>query len=224
MKGTQKKVSESETQEKKQKEKKGKIPFKISDRRFWVRQKNGEKLEQSRETSPYPSFVEELKAKKEESERRLLEYIQAFKKMKEEQEEFRQRLRKDIDNRVHQRKKELFLKLLDMLDNLDRAILSAKGKESNSRLLEGIILTRDHFLSILKSEGVERIETLGKAFDPEFAEAVMTVETEDPHKINIILEEISPAYSFHEQILRPAKVKVGIKATSSKESPEKGDT
>ncbi len=191
--------------------------FKVSDRRFWVKKDKESEIDEFKEEHLYPSFVEELKAKKEESEKKLLEYIQAFKKSQLEQEEFRERLNKDIDNRVQLRKKELLMKLLEMLDNLDRAILSAKKDESKSRLLEGIILTREHFLSILKSEGVERMETLGKTFDPNIAEAIMALETDDPSKINTVLEEILPGYSFHEQTLRPAKVKVGVKIASPKQ-------
>lgn len=194
-----------------------KARFKVSDRRFWVKKDKEAGIDEFQEEHLYPSFVEELKAEKEESERKLLEYIHAFKKMQAEQEEFRERLKKDVDNRVQLRKRELLLKLLEMLDNLDRAILSAKKDESNSRLLEGIILTREHFLSILKSEGVERMETLGKNFDPNIAEAIMALETDDPSKINTVLEEILPGYSFHEQTLRPAKVKVGVKTASPKQ-------
>jgi molecular chaperone GrpE len=193
-----------------------KAEFKVTDRRFWVKRENQNEGEEFQEEHLYPSLVAELKAGKEESERKLLEYIQAFKKNQSEQEEFRERLKKDVENRVRLRKKELLLKLLDMLDNLDRAILSAEKEANNRRLLEGIILTREHFLSILKSEGIERMDTLGKTFDPNLAEAIMVEETKDPSKINIVLEEILPGYSFHEQMLRPAKVKVGVKSASSK--------
>lgn len=210
MKKGQKSAPREEHKKKNEKNNNGKSKFKVSDKRFWAKREKGKELEEAQGLMLYPSFVEELKAKKEESERKLLEYIQAFKKMQTEQEEFRERLRKDIDNKVNLRQKELLLKLLDMLDNLDRAVLSAKNEERNSHLLEGIILTRNHFLSILKSEGVERIETLGTKFDPNVAEAIMVMETDDPSKINIVMEEIMPGYSFHEQILRPAKVKVGV--------------
>ncbi len=217
MEKTKKKATRKKAQEKNDKCNNRKARFKVSDKRFWVNKENKAELKEFQEEHLYPTFVEELKAKKEESEKKLLEYIQAFKKMQMEQEEFRARLRKDIDNKVNQRKKELFLKLLDTLDNLDRAISSAKNNESNSRLLEGVRLSRDHFLSILKSEGIERIDTLGKKFDPKIAEAIMVVKTENPSKINIVIEEIIPGYSFRDQILRPAKVKVGIEPTSSKE-------
>ncbi len=215
-KKTEKKSKEVKPEKKKNAKDNEKTDFKVSDRRFWVKGENQNAKEDFQEEHLYPSFVSELKAKKEESERKLLEYIQAFKKNQSEQEEFRERLKKDIDNRVQLRKRELLLKLLDMLDNLDRAILSGQKEESNSRLLEGIILTREYFLSILKSEGVERIEILGKTFDPNVAEAIMVFETDDPSKINIVLEEILPGYIFHDQTLRPAKVKVGVKSTSPK--------
>ncbi len=182
-------------------------PFKVSDRRFWKKREDGEPIEETAE-SEFPTYIEELKSKKEESEKKLLEYIEAFKKMQTEQEEFRERLKRDIDKKITAGKKDLFIKLFDMMDNLDRAIGSAQGSGDSNALLDGIIISRDLFLSILKQEGVERMEVIDTPFDPKFAEAVLVQEVDDPEKANIIVEEIQPGYMFNSETLRPAKVKV----------------
>ncbi len=192
-------------------------PFKVSDRRFWKKREDGEPIEETTEPE-FPTYIEELKSKKEESEQKLREYIEAFKKMQTEQEEFRERLKRDIDKRITAGKKDLFIKLLDMMDNLDRAIASAQGGGDSSALLDGIIITRDLFLSILKQEGVERMEVMDTSFDPKFAEAVLVQDVDDPKKTNLIVEEIQPGYTFNGETLRPAKVKV---AKFSEREPEK---
>lgn len=204
-------------EEKPETEKKG---FKVSDKRFWFKKEQDERTEGALEPERYPTYVEELKAQKEESEKKLMEYIQAFKKMQTEQEEFRVRWKKDIDKKVLAGKRDIFLKLLEMLDNLDRAIQSAKNSNDSSSLLHGIIISRDHFLSILKREGVERMEVVGKPFHPEFAEAMMVEEVGDPLKNNLILEEIQPGYTFHEQTLRAAKVKVARASAANEKSSQ----
>jgi molecular chaperone GrpE len=185
----------------------GKKTFKISDKRFWKKKEEGESPGEAKETE-YPTYIEELKEQKEASELKLMEYINAFKKAQAEQEEFRKRLNRDIDKKIVAGKRDLFIKLLDMMDNLDRAIGSAKSCANPDGLLAGIIISRDLFLSILKKEGIERLELIGKPFDPQFAEAVMIQEVDDPAQANIILEEIQPGYAFNSQTLRPAKVKV----------------
>jgi molecular chaperone GrpE len=63
-------------------------------------------------------------------------------------------------------------------------------------------------LDTLKTEGVEKIETVGREFDPHVMEAVDTVEGEDGK----VIEEIRPGYKMQEKLLRPAQVRVGRKA------------
>ncbi|MEW5807370.1 MAG: nucleotide exchange factor GrpE [Acidobacteriota bacterium] len=198
-----------------------KKPFKVIDKRFWTKKEKGEATEEGKEPELYPSYVEELKASKEESEKKLLEYIQAFKRIQAEHEEYRMRLKRDIDKKVAASKREIFMKLLEMLDNLDRAILSASNTNDQSRLLEGIVIARDQFLSILNREGVEKMKLLGATFDPNLAEAMIVEEVNDPSKNNLILEEIQPGYTFQGQTLRAAKVKVAKTLTNSKKASPK---
>jgi molecular chaperone GrpE len=93
--------------------------------------------------------------------------------------------------------KELLLRFLPVLDTL---VLANQHVED-----EGLKVTINQFLSVLKSEGVTRIETIGKEFNPEFMEAVMTGEG----KKNIVLEDIRVGYMMNDKLLRPAQVKVG---------------
>jgi molecular chaperone GrpE len=64
-------------------------------------------------------------------------------------------------------------------------------------------------VDFLKKEGVERMETVGKEFDPNLHEAVGWVESED--KDGIIMEEVQAGYTYKGKLLRPAKVKVARK-------------
>jgi molecular chaperone GrpE len=98
--------------------------------------------------------------------------------------------------------KNLLLKLLPGLDSL---LLAEKHTQD-----EGVKLSIKHFLDILENEGVKKIETVGKDFDPNLMEAITTQEGEDGK----VLEEVRTGYMLFDQILRPAQVIVGKSATS----------
>jgi molecular chaperone GrpE len=64
-----------------------------------------------------------------------------------------------------------------------------------------------NFFKILESNGIKRIEALGRKFDPYLHEAVSIEKTEKED--GIILEEIQPGYFLKSKVLRHTKVKVG---------------
>ncbi len=90
--------------------------------------------------------------------------------------------------------------LLKLLPGLDSLLLAQKHTED-----EGIKLSVKHFLDILEGEGVLRIETLDKDFDPNLMEAVSTASGQEGK----VVEEVRSGYTLNGQILRPAQVVVG---------------
>jgi len=93
--------------------------------------------------------------------------------------------------------KDLVLKLLPALDFL---LLSTKHIEN-----EGLKLSIQNFFDILKTEGVEKIDTTEKEFDPNLMEGVKMV----PGQENKIIEELRSGFKMGDQVLRPAQVTVG---------------
>ncbi len=93
--------------------------------------------------------------------------------------------------------KGLLLRLLPALDNL---ILAEKHTQD-----EGVKLSIDQILSAFKEEGIEKIETIGRDFDPNLMEAVHTVEGQSGK----VVEELRIGYTLFGQVLRPAQVVVG---------------
>jgi len=154
----------------------------------------------------YPSFVEELIGRAEAAERRAAE---AVTRAHAELDAVRDRLQRDVERRVMEGKSRLLGSMLEVLDNLDRA---AKVAEAGPKVVaDGIELIRQQLLGVLKSEGVEPIETCGLEYDPNVAEAVV-VERVEPERDNLVVDEVQRGYRHGEKILRPARVKVG-KAT-----------
>jgi|SRR5438552_1789483 len=157
----------------------------------------------------YPTVVEQLKTRAEEAERRARDISGAYRRIEEERDAFRERLARDLERRVDQARAEMMRKVIDVLDDLDRAIASARAGSSGASLLPGVVLIRDRLLQVLASEGVEALRTEGLPFDPAVAEAVATEPTDDPARHDIVLEEMEKGYALRGTLLRPARVRVG---------------
>lgn len=95
--------------------------------------------------------------------------------------------------------KELLLRLFPVLDTIILASTHVKN--------EGVDLSVKQFLDVLKNEGIERIETVGKAFDPTTMECVDTVSG---HEENKVVEELRAGFKYADgTVLRVAQVRVG---------------
>lgn len=155
-----------------------------------------------------PTYVEELQARAEEAERRAREISAAYRRIDEERDAFRERLSRDLDRRLEIARADLLRKILEVLDDLDRAIAAAGTATDAAPLLAGVTLIRDRLFQVLASEGVQAVETAGRRFDPAVAEAVATEETTDAERDGMVLEESAGGYTLGGVLLRPARVRV----------------
>ena len=129
------------------------------------------------------------------------------------------RLQADFDNfrkRTAKEKLELaatieqaFLKdLLPLLDNLSRASESAESDKSDAESLrKGIKMIRMETVAAMGKHGLEPIETAGKAFDPNFHQAVGTVK-DDTKEDGMIAAELQVGYMARGRVIRPSMVQV----------------
>ena len=104
--------------------------------------------------------------------------------------------------------------LLPVLDNLERTVEAAQPHSltsvENAALVEGVQATLRAFLRTLEGFGVRPIDAQGKAFDPNFHEAV--VEIDDPSRPpGIVAQVVEQGYTIHDRLLRPARVVVSKK-------------
>jgi molecular chaperone GrpE len=102
----------------------------------------------------------------------------------------------------------LVLELLPVLDNLERAIASARVETTNREaVVEGIEMIARLFRVALEKAGVKPMESVGKPFDPSLHQAVAQVESSDAGD-NVVVEEIQKGYLLEGRVLRAAMVKV----------------
>ena len=190
------------------------IPVKVVDRRWWAR---GEDSDAGTSTpSLKPSYVEELERKLADAEKQAQEYLAKYRQSSHEFDDARARMRKELAKDAERSRRDVLASLLEVVDNLDRAIDAARrvrarqprSEETDDALLQGVELVRQQFLSKLEGFGVKRIESEGAAFDPLLHEAVTTVATEDPAADGRIVGVIAHGYRIGDDVLRAALVAV----------------
>ena len=84
-------------------------------------------------------------------------------------------------------------------------VVDTFGKVKEHMKDVGLDLAYKELVSVLAEQGVERIEVLGKPFDPIEMECIEVV----PGAENTVVEEVIPGYRFRGKVLRVATVKVG---------------
>lgn len=124
---------------------------------------------------------------------------------------YRKRVERERHQERHRGAETLVEHLLPVLDAFDRAIAAHKG-DADDEFRKGFELIRKQLADVLMKQGLERIETEGKNFDPHFHHAIERVETgERPD--GAVLEELQAGYSYHGKVLRPAMVRVAVNRT-----------
>ncbi|MBW6462214.1 MAG: nucleotide exchange factor GrpE [DPANN group archaeon] len=137
-------------------------------------------------------------------------YILAFSQLQRLQADFdnyRKRVQKEKLEIGNQTKGQMILPILEVIDNLERAIKSANKCEDAAALKKGVELTLKQLKDTLAKEGLSEIVCVGEKFNPEKHEALLTTKS-DEHEDNIIFEELQKGYIFNEKVIRPTKVKV----------------
>ncbi len=117
----------------------------------------------------------------------------------------------DRINRMSQlANREILLDLLVVLDNIER-LRNEIGKRDKGFLYEGSVKIQTECMHVLKKYGVRRMVVQQKQFDPKEHEAVEVIQSDEEQE-GTVLEEVSAGYWLHEEVLRPAQVKIaGIK-------------
>ncbi len=182
------------------------IPVKVVDRRWWARGGDGEAP--AERSSLKPTYVEELERQVAEKDKTAQEYIAKYRQAASEFDESRLRLRREIAKDVERARRELLSDLLEVLDNLDRAIDAAGKTSSSDALLQGVEMVRRQFLSKLEALGVKRMASEGAQFDPLKHEAVSTVPAANPDDDDRVVGVVRHGYMIGEDVLRPASVAV----------------
>ena len=146
---------------------------------------------------------EELRKAKESSEASLnkLKYLMA------DFDNYRKQMERQAASKTESIKAELLLKFLNIRDDYLRALSVTKKSKLDSVVIEGLEGILRNIDSLLSSEGVREIETVGTPFDPNIHDAVAHSERDDMDE-NTVTAEIRKGYMLNDKVLRPSLVEI----------------
>ena len=198
---------------------------KVVDRRWWARGDAEQAEAAPQPEARKPTYVEDLERQLADVTTQLQNVLTDHQRARTEFDDTRARLRREVAREVERSRRALLADLLDVLDNLDRAM--AAGRESSTlaagsaestpaalgeafaSLLRGVALVRDQFLAKLEQSGVTRLDSLGQPFEAGRHEAVSTAVVADPLQDGMVVAVVKEGYMAGNELLRPASVVVG---------------
>jgi grpE len=104
----------------------------------------------------------------------------------------------------------IIVKLLDSIDNLERALEASKENQNFDSLIEGVSIILNSLKNLMVEEGVIEIEAEGKKYDPHEHKA-MTTENKEELEDNVIVQVFQKGYKMKGKVIRPAMVTVNKK-------------
>jgi molecular chaperone GrpE len=187
-------------------------PLRVVDRRWWARaeQNPDAPAGESEPIERKPTAVEDLERQVAEKTAQLQGVLTEHRRALDEFEQFKTRMRREVARDVERGRRAVIADLLDVLDNLDRAIAAARETPSSSdTLLRGVELVRDQFLAKLEALGVSRVDAVGQPFDATVHDAVSMAPVAEAAQDGVVIAVAKEGYAIGDELLRPATVVVG---------------
>jgi molecular chaperone GrpE len=149
--------------------------------------------------------VAQLRSDLEGARRRVDELARGIQEVMREREEFKQRVVRERERLLDLEKGQVALALIEAVDELDLSLRA----DDRSALAEGVRLIREKLLQRLQGLGIERLQLLGRPYDPNSAEAVDVELVPTPAQADRVLAELRAGYALKGRVIRPGRVKVG---------------
>ncbi len=149
---------------------------------------------------------EQASSELEQARAKAGEYLDHLQRLQAEFDNYRKRVLKEQTRAVEMAAQPVVMRLLEVLDEFDLALMAAERAPDIEQFRKGVELVYAKLLDALRAEGLERIDAEGKVFDPKEHEALMqTGDGEgDPH----VAEVFRQGYRLKGSVLRPASVRV----------------
>ncbi len=141
----------------------------------------------------------------EDLKKQLSDGVERMKRLQADFENFRRRTRQEKEELSNMVVQDFIKELLPMLDNFDRA-MAAEATDA-AKFQQGVEMIYNQLTEVLKSKGLEKIDTTDAKFDPNFHQAVMRVENPDLEDEAIAME-LQKGYMVKGKVIRPAMVQV----------------
>ncbi|MBQ7758577.1 nucleotide exchange factor GrpE [Anaerotignum sp.] len=173
-----------------------------------------ETVEEAAETVEAAEVLEEAEVVDETAEKiakleqQAADNLDKYQRTLAEFDNFRKRTVKEKAGMYDDGVRSTVEKLLNVIDNLERAVAVQEGKvDENDAFFKGVKMTLTQFQEVLRGIGVEEIKALGEKFDPNLHAAVAHEDDENYGENEVVLEMLK-GYKYKDKVIRHSMVKV----------------
>src|ERR1700710_1525929 len=153
---------------------------------------------------------QDLAALLAEAEAKRDEYLDIARRAQADFENYRKRMAAEVQAASLRGKAEVARGVVPVLDDLERALQAAgldPEGDAEDPLAHGVLLVFRNLRETLGRSGIEVVDPKGEKFDPNFAEALSTVQAEGT-EAGVVVEVMQKGYRFEGHLIRPAMVVV----------------
>ena len=152
---------------------------------------------------------EQLQKELSEANDKIADLNDKYLRQAAEFDNYRKRTMKEKAELIKNGGERVIEAILPVLDDFERALANMAKDENAKEILTGIELIHAKFSNILKSNGLQKIETEGQDFNTDFHEAIAMIPAPTPELKGKVLDCVQTGYTLNDKVIRHAKVAVG---------------
>ena len=180
-----------------------------------IKEQENEIVEETQEETPVEEEIKEevIEETSSEVDKLKVDYEtlnNQYLRLAADFDNFRKRQEQEREALLKYGKQECMKKIIEVVDNFDRAIQSVDKIEEVDKMKETFHVLNKQLIDSLTKLGLEHIECVGQKFDPNLHEAVMQTPT-DEYEEDTIINELQKGYKLGDKVLRPSMVSVAVK-------------
>ena len=137
------------------------------------------------------------------------EVQEKYLRLSAEFDNYRKRTLKEKADLIRTAGESIILKIIPVIDDLERAIGFLNGEDNPDASKEGIVLIYNKLKDILYQQGLKEIDTLYKDFDTDIHEAITKIPVQEKKLKGKVVEVIIKGYMLGDKVIRYPKVIVG---------------
>ncbi len=144
----------------------------------------------------------------EKTQAHIAEWADKYLSLTADFENYKKRVNSERTDWAHDAQKKVFLDILEVIDNFERALDQEKKRESAEGVswLAGFEMIYQSLEKVLTKYGVQEITDFS-VFNPKYHEALVQVESAD-HASGSVVQVLQKGYTMYDKVIRPATVSV----------------
>lgn len=136
------------------------------------------------------------------------DYKDRWLRAEAEMQNVRRRAAREREEGIARAEERVLLDVIDVLDDLERALAALSTEQANEAWAKGVALTAQRMRDTLARHGVVAVESVGRPFDPNVHDALLEIPAPEGVAPGSVAQETTRGYRRGERVLRPAKVVV----------------